>query len=60
VALTRQADLPHGYLNVVGLGDRFAEAASEAAGALRLGLVLSSGSSTQQRAAELVGIGDIP
>jgi len=38
VALTRQADLPHAYLNFVGLGGRFAEAASEAAGALRLGL----------------------
>jgi acetyl esterase len=38
VALSRQADLPHAYLNFVGLGGRFAEAASEAAGALRLGL----------------------
>jgi acetyl esterase len=38
VALTRQADLPHGFLNFVGLGGRFAEAASEAAAALRLGL----------------------
>jgi acetyl esterase len=60
VALTRQADLPHGYLNFVGLGGRFAEAASEAAGALRLGLAAGSGSSTQGRAGELVGIGDIP
>jgi acetyl esterase len=60
VALTRQADLPHGYLNFVGLGGRFAEAASEAAGALRLGLAVGSGSSTQGRAGELVGIGDIP
>ena len=42
VAMTRQADLPHGYLNFVGLGGRFAEAASEAAGALRLGLALPS------------------
>ena len=38
VAQSRQADLPHGYLNFVGIGGRFAEAASEAAGALRLGL----------------------
>jgi acetyl esterase len=60
VALARQADLPHGYLNFVGLGGRFAEAASEAAGALRLGLALGSGSSAQRRAGELVGIGDIP
>jgi acetyl esterase len=60
VALTRQADLPHGYLNFVGLGGRFAEAASEAAGALRLGLALGSGSPSQGRAGELVGIGDIP
>lgn len=38
VTLSRQPDLPHGYLNFVGLGGRFAEAAVEAAGALRLGL----------------------
>jgi acetyl esterase len=38
VALSRQADLPHAYLNFVGIGGRFAEAAAEAAGALRLGL----------------------
>ncbi len=38
VALSRQADLPHAYLNFAGLGGRFAEAASQAAGALRLGL----------------------
>jgi acetyl esterase len=60
VALTRQADLPHGFLNFVGLGGRFTEAASEAAGALRLGLAVCSGSPTQGRAGELVGIGDIP
>lgn len=42
VALSRQADLPHGYLNMVGLGPRFAEAAAEAAGALRLGLSFAS------------------
>lgn len=41
VALSRQADLPHGYLNFVGIGGRFAEAAGEAAGALRLGLALA-------------------
>ena len=60
VALTRQADLPHGYLSFIGLGGRFAEAASEAAGALKLGLTLGSGSSTQGRAGELVRVGDIP
>lgn len=57
VVLSRQADLPHGYLNFVGLGGRFAEAASEAAGALRLGL---AGSASQRGAGELVGVGDIP
>jgi len=60
VALTRQADLPHGYLSFIGLGGRFAEAASEAAGALKLGLALGSGLPAQRRAGELVGIGDIP
>jgi len=38
VALSRQADLPHAYFNFVGLGGRFAEAANEAAAALRVGL----------------------
>ncbi|MGB6208444.1 alpha/beta hydrolase [Mycobacterium sp.] len=38
VALTRQADLPHAFLNFVGLGGRFAEAASEVADALRVAL----------------------
>ena len=42
VALSRQADLPHGYLNFVGIGGRFAEAGAEAAGALRLGLAVGS------------------
>jgi acetyl esterase len=60
VALTRQADLPHGYLNFVGLGGRFAEAASEAAGALRLGLAANAGSASQRGAGEFVGVGDIP
>jgi acetyl esterase len=60
VALSRQADLPHGFLNFVGLGGRFVEAASEVTGALRLGLAVCSGSPTQGRAGELVGIGDIP
>jgi acetyl esterase len=41
VWLSRQADLPHGYLNFVGLGGRFAEAAGEAAEALRLGLAIT-------------------
>ncbi|ORW50623.1 alpha/beta hydrolase [Mycobacterium paraense] len=59
VALSRQSDLPHAYLNFVGLGGRFAEAAAEAAGALRLGLALES-PTTQGRAGELVRVGDIP
>jgi acetyl esterase len=41
VALSRQADLPHAYLNFVGIGGRFAEAGAEAAGALRLGLAVT-------------------
>jgi acetyl esterase len=57
VVLSRQADLPHAYLNFVGLGGRFAEAASEAAGALRLGL---AGSASQRGAGEFVGVGNIP
>lgn len=60
VALSRQSDLPHAYLNFVGLGGRFAEAAAEAAGALRLGLAVASGSTGQGRAGELVRVGDIP
>jgi acetyl esterase len=60
VALTRQSDLPHGYLSFIGLGGRFAEAASEAAGALKVGLAVGSGFPAQGRAGELVGIGDIP
>jgi len=61
VALTRQADLPHAYLNFVGLGGRFVEAASEAAGALRLGLAArTSGSTAQRRAGEFVRVGNIP
>ncbi|GAB3582071.1 alpha/beta hydrolase [Amycolatopsis endophytica] len=38
VTLSRQRDLIHGYMNFLGVGKRFREAASEAAGALRLGL----------------------
>jgi acetyl esterase/lipase len=62
VTLSRQADLPHAYLNFVGLGGRFAEAASEAAGALRLGLAVATdkGSPAQRGASEFVGVGDIP
>ncbi|OBI53735.1 alpha/beta hydrolase [Mycobacterium sp. E787] len=59
VALSRQSDLPHAYLNFVGLGGRFAEAAAEAAGALRLGLALAS-ATAQGGTGELVGVGDIP
>jgi acetyl esterase/lipase len=60
VALSRQSDLPHAYLNFVGLGGRFAQAAAEAAGALRLGLAVASGSTAQGRAGELIRVGDIP
>jgi acetyl esterase len=42
VTLSRQPDLPHAYLNFVGLGGRFAEAAGEAAAALRLGLAVAT------------------
>ena len=38
VALSRQPDLFHGYINFIGVGQRFREATAEAAGALRLGL----------------------
>jgi acetyl esterase len=54
VALSRQSDLPHAYFNFVGLGGRFAEAASEAAGALRLGLAFGS----KSRADDLVAVGE--
>lgn len=59
VALSRQSDLPHAYLNFVGLGGRFAEAAAEAAGALGLGLAPAS-PTAQGRAGELIRVGDIP
>ncbi|NIH86690.1 alpha/beta hydrolase [Amycolatopsis granulosa] len=38
VTLSRQPDLIHGYVNFLGIGRRFREATSEAAGALRVGL----------------------
>ncbi|MER6399511.1 alpha/beta hydrolase [Kitasatospora sp. NPDC001603] len=38
VALSRQPDLIHGYINYLGIGRRFREATAEAAGALRLAL----------------------
>ncbi|RZQ65407.1 alpha/beta hydrolase [Amycolatopsis suaedae] len=38
VALSRQEDLIHGYINFLGVGRRFREATAEAAGALRVGL----------------------
>ena len=60
VTLSLQADLPHAYLNFVGLGGRFAEAAAEAAGHCGSALPLLQGRRTQRRAGELVGIGDIP
>lgn len=40
VAARRQEDLIHGFANMYGLGGRFLEALSEAAGALRTGLAL--------------------
>ncbi|MCG8914701.1 alpha/beta hydrolase [Actinokineospora sp. PR83] len=41
VVKSRQADLIHGYINILGVGTRFREALSEATGALRTGLALS-------------------
>lgn len=38
VALSRQSDLIHGYVNLFGVGTRFREAMADAAGALRMGL----------------------
>ncbi|PYC77718.1 alpha/beta hydrolase [Streptomyces tateyamensis] len=38
VALSRQPDLIHGYINFLGIGHRFREATAEAAGALRMAL----------------------
>lgn len=43
-ALSRQADLIHGYVNFLGMGRRFREATAEAAGALRVGLSLPASS----------------
>ncbi|MGQ0842271.1 alpha/beta hydrolase [Actinokineospora sp.] len=40
VALSRHADLIHGYVNFLAMGTRFREAMAEAAGALRAGLAL--------------------
>ncbi|OLR89684.1 alpha/beta hydrolase [Actinokineospora bangkokensis] len=42
VVKSRQADLIHGYINFTGIGTRFREALSEAAGALRTGLAINS------------------
>ncbi|GLZ40916.1 alpha/beta hydrolase [Actinokineospora sp. NBRC 105648] len=42
VVLSRQSDLIHGYVNFVGVGTRFREALSEAAGALAAALVLTA------------------
>ena len=42
VAVSRQADLIHGFLNFAGVGTRFREAIAEMAGALRVGLAKSS------------------
>ncbi|MFI0449585.1 alpha/beta hydrolase [Actinomadura sp. 6N118] len=41
VVLRRHEDLIHGFANMGGLGGRFAEAVSEAAGALRMGLAIA-------------------
>lgn len=49
VELSRQADLPHAYLNFVGIGGRFAEAAAEAAGALKRGLAVTSETAAETR-----------
>lgn len=42
VAHSRQSDLIHGYVNFLGVGARFREAAAEAAGALRMGIAVST------------------
>ncbi|MBN9746530.1 alpha/beta hydrolase [Amycolatopsis sp. A1MSW2902] len=42
VAVSRQADLIHGFLNFAGVGTRFREAIAEMAGALRVGLAKRS------------------
>ncbi|OBI45320.1 alpha/beta hydrolase [Mycobacterium kyorinense] len=49
VTLSRQADLPHAYLNFVGIGGRFAEAAAEAAEALKLGLAVATQPAAESR-----------
>ncbi|TCO64331.1 acetyl esterase [Actinocrispum wychmicini] len=41
VVLSRQADLIHGYVNFLGIGNRFREALFEAAGALRAALEIT-------------------
>ncbi|WP_216213534.1 alpha/beta hydrolase [Amycolatopsis aidingensis] len=43
VALVRQPDLIHGYVNFLGLGRRCTEATAEAAGALQVGLSRNAG-----------------
>ncbi|MFG2003945.1 alpha/beta hydrolase [Spirillospora sp. NPDC048911] len=43
VVLRRHDDLIHGFANMGGLGGRFAEAVTEAAGALRMGLAIACG-----------------
>lgn len=42
VVLSRQADLIHGYVNFIGIGNRFREALFEAVGALRAGLEITA------------------
>ncbi|ORW07099.1 alpha/beta hydrolase [Mycobacterium kyorinense] len=49
VELSRQADLPHAYLNFVSIGGRFAEAAAEAAGALKRGLAVATETAAEIR-----------
>ncbi|GBE65769.1 alpha/beta hydrolase [Mycobacterium sp. MFM001] len=49
VVLTRQADLPHAFLNFVGLGGRFAQAAAEAAEALKHGLAVATETAAESR-----------
>ncbi|BBZ10250.1 alpha/beta hydrolase [Mycobacterium branderi] len=49
VVLSRQADLPHAFLNFVALGGRFAQAAAEAAEALKLGLAVATETAVENR-----------
>lgn len=48
VALRRQPDLVHGFVNMLGVGFRCREAVAEAAGALRIGVALAATESSRR------------